>query len=94
MRLLFRQFSTPGGVPSHAGPNVPGSINEGGDLARRLHAYGAPRNFCMLRRARRYQGRARELIKMTKAALDAHRKYIVENLEDMPAIRNWKWTPD
>ncbi len=48
----------------------------------------------MLRRARRYQGRARELIKMTKAALDAHRKYIVENLEDMPAIRNWKWTPD
>ena len=58
------------------------------------HTYRAPRNFCMLRRARRYQGRARELIKMTKAALDAHRKYIVENLEDMPAIRNWKWTPD
>jgi xylulose-5-phosphate/fructose-6-phosphate phosphoketolase len=27
-------------------------------------------------------------------ALDAHRKYIVEAFEDMPAIRNWKWTPD
>ena len=47
-----------------------------------------------LRRAPRYQERARELIKMTEAALDAHRKYIVEHLEDMPAIRNWKWTPD
>ena len=47
-----------------------------------------------LRRAPRYQARARELIKMTEAALDAHRKYIVERLEDMPAIRNWKWTPD
>ena len=42
MRLLFRQFSTPGGVPSHAGPHVPGSINEGGELGYSLlHAYGA-----------------------------------------------------
>ena len=47
-----------------------------------------------LRRAPRYQERARELIKMTEAALDAHRKYVVEHLEDMPAITNWKWTPD
>jgi phosphoketolase len=31
---------------------------------------------------------------MTEEALDAHRKYVVEHLEDMPAIRNWKWTPD
>ena len=30
----------------------------------------------------------------TEDALDAHRKYVVEHLEDMPVIRNWKWTPD
>ena len=42
MRLLFRQFSTPGGVPSHAGPHVPGSIHEGGELGYSLvHAFGA-----------------------------------------------------
>jgi phosphoketolase len=31
---------------------------------------------------------------MTEDALDAHRKYVVKHLEDMPAITNWKWTPD
>ncbi len=42
LRLMFRQFSTPGGVPSHCGPHVPGSINEGGELGYSLlHAYGA-----------------------------------------------------
>ena len=42
MRRLFRQFSFPGGIPSHAAPNVPGSINEGGELGYSLsHAYGA-----------------------------------------------------
>ena len=42
MRLLFRQFSTPGGVPSHCGPHVPNSIHEGGELGHSLlHAYGA-----------------------------------------------------
>ena len=42
MRRLFRQFSTPGGIPSHAGPHVPGSINEGGELGYALmHAFGA-----------------------------------------------------
>jgi xylulose-5-phosphate/fructose-6-phosphate phosphoketolase len=42
MRALFRQFSTPGGIPSHAAPNVPGSINEGGELGYSLsHAFGA-----------------------------------------------------
>jgi xylulose-5-phosphate/fructose-6-phosphate phosphoketolase len=33
MRLLFRRFSTPGGVPSHCGPHVPNSMHEGGSLA-------------------------------------------------------------
>ena len=42
MRTLFRQFSFPGGVPSHAAPETPGSINEGGELGYSLaHAYGA-----------------------------------------------------
>jgi xylulose-5-phosphate/fructose-6-phosphate phosphoketolase len=42
MKLLFRQFSTPGGVPSHAGPHVPNSIHEGGELGYSLvHAFGA-----------------------------------------------------
>jgi xylulose-5-phosphate/fructose-6-phosphate phosphoketolase len=42
MRALFRQFSFPGGVPSHAAPETPGSINEGGELGYSLaHAYGA-----------------------------------------------------
>src|SRR6202171_181693 len=39
---LFRQFSTPGGVPSHASPPTPGSIHEGGELGYVLtHAFGA-----------------------------------------------------
>jgi xylulose-5-phosphate/fructose-6-phosphate phosphoketolase len=42
MRRLFRQFSFPGGVPSHAAPETPGSIHEGGELGYVLaHAYGA-----------------------------------------------------
>ena len=42
MRRLFRQFSFPGGIPSHAAPETPGSINEGGELGYALlHAYGA-----------------------------------------------------
>jgi xylulose-5-phosphate/fructose-6-phosphate phosphoketolase len=42
LRLLFRQFSFPGGIPSHAAPETPGSINEGGELGYSLmHAYGA-----------------------------------------------------
>lgn len=42
LRKLFRQFSFPGGIPSHVAPEVPGSINEGGELGYALsHAYGA-----------------------------------------------------
>jgi len=42
MRTLFRQFSFPGGVPSHCAPQTPGSFNEGGELGYSLlHAYGA-----------------------------------------------------
>ncbi|RKN13521.1 phosphoketolase family protein [Micromonospora musae] len=42
MRRLFRQFSFPGGIPSHVAAEVPGSIHEGGELGYALsHAYGA-----------------------------------------------------
>ncbi len=42
MQKLFKQFSFPGGIPSHAAPETPGSINEGGELGYALsHAYGA-----------------------------------------------------
>src|SRR5829696_3611609 len=42
MQSLFKQFSFPGGIPSHAAPETPGSIHEGGELGYALaHAYGA-----------------------------------------------------
>lgn len=42
MRRLFRQFSFPGGIPSHVAPETPGSIHEGGELGYAIsHAYGA-----------------------------------------------------
>ena len=42
LKRLFTQFSFPGGIPSHASPETPGSINEGGELGYSLaHAYGA-----------------------------------------------------
>ena len=58
MRRLFRQFSLPGGIPSHVAPETPGSIHEGGELGYSLaHAYGAafdnPDLLVVLRRRRR-----------------------------------------
>ncbi|HEY9851833.1 MAG TPA: phosphoketolase family protein [Leptolyngbyaceae cyanobacterium] len=42
MKKLFKQFSFPGGIPSHVAPQIPGSIHEGGELGYSLvHAYGA-----------------------------------------------------
>ncbi|QDU64509.1 Xylulose-5-phosphate phosphoketolase [Planctomycetes bacterium Pan216] len=42
IKQLFRQFSTPGGIPSHVSPECPGSIHEGGELGYALvHAFGA-----------------------------------------------------
>ena len=60
MRLLFRQFSTPGGIPSHVSVTTPGSIHEGGELGlrtdpclrRRLRQSGPDRG----RRGRRWRG--------------------------------------
>src|SRR5215211_5361541 len=42
IEVLFKQFSFPGGIPSHAAPETPGSIHEGGELGYAVsHAYGA-----------------------------------------------------
>ncbi|MGB2654559.1 MAG: hypothetical protein WAN62_12310, partial [Candidatus Acidiferrum sp.] len=42
MRRLFKQFSCPGGIPSHVAPETPGSIHEGGELGYSLsHSFGA-----------------------------------------------------
>src|SRR5438046_1114008 len=42
LKQLFKQFSFPGGIPSHVAPETPGSIHEGGELGYSLsHAYGA-----------------------------------------------------
>ena len=64
MRRLFRQFSFPGGIPSHVAPETPGSIHEGGELGYALvHAYGAAFDnpdlvVCLRRRRRRGGDRA------------------------------------
>ena len=63
LRELFRQFSFPGGIPSHVAPETPGSIHEGGELGYALaHAYGAAFDNPDLRRLlrrRRRRGRDR-----------------------------------
>jgi xylulose-5-phosphate/fructose-6-phosphate phosphoketolase len=46
-----------------------------------------------LRRVPRLHDEARDLIDRCHEALEAHRKFVVERCEDMPAIRNWKWEP-
>ncbi len=63
LQALFRQFSFPGGIPSHVAPETPGSIHEGGELGYALsHAFGAafdnPRPGGRVRRRRR-RGRDR-----------------------------------
>ena len=63
MRALFRQFSFPGGIPSHVAPETPGSIHEGGELGYALvHAYGAAfdnPDLLVAVRGRRRRGRDR-----------------------------------
>ena len=64
MKRLFKQFSFPGGIPSHVAPETPGSIHEGGELGYSLsHAYGAafdnPDLARRLRRRRRRSGNRR-----------------------------------
>ena len=65
MRELFRQFSFPGGIPSHAAPETPGSIHEGGELGYALDA--------RLRRGVRQPGPARLLRRRRRRGRDRAR---------------------
>ena len=62
LRRLFRQFSFPGGIPSHVAPETPGSINEGGELGYSLRA--------RLRRRVRQPGPARRLRRRRRRGRD------------------------
>jgi len=73
MKRLFKQFSFPGGIPSHVAPETPGSIHEGGELGYALsHAYGA--------------AYAKQTI---RDKLIEHKEYIAKYGEDMPSISGW-----
>ena len=71
LRELFRQFSFPGGIPSHVAPETPGSIHEGGELGYALaHAYGAAfDNPDLRRRLRRRRRRGRDRAARDELAL-------------------------
>ena len=72
MRALFRQFSFPGGIPSHVAPETPGSIHEGGELGYALaHAFGAAfDNPGSARRLRRRRRRGRDRAACDELALE------------------------
>ena len=72
MRKLFRQFSFPGGIPSHAAPETPGSIHEGGELGYSLaHAlWRGVRQSGPHRRLRRRRRRGRDRAARGKLALE------------------------
>ena len=72
LRELFRQFSFPGGIPSHAAPETPGSIHEGGELGYALaHAFGAAfDNPDLARRVRRRRRRGRDRAARGELALE------------------------
>ena len=82
LRKLFLQFSFPGGIPSHASPECPGSIHEGGELGYSLsHAFGAvldnPRPDCLRASsatAKRRPGRWRPRGIPTNSSIPAHRR--------------------
>ena len=72
LRALFRQFSFPGGIPSHVAPETPGSIHEGGELGYALsHAFGAAfDNPDLARRLRRRRRRSRDRAARDELALE------------------------
>ena len=81
MRRLFRQFSFPGGIPSHVAPETPGSIHEGGELGYALaHAFGAafdnpgPARRLRRRRRRGGDGAARDELALEQVPEPAHRR--------------------
>ena len=81
LKRLFRQFSFPGGIPSHVAPETPGSIHEGGELGYSLsHAFGAvfdnpgPHRRLRHRRRRGRDGPARHRVALEQVPQSDHRR--------------------
>ena len=108
MKRLFKQFSFPGGIPSHVAPETPGSIHEGGELGYKEEGtLTTPFDMCVLNDLDRFHlaidvlDRVERLVNVTahlrqnfKNKLLEHKEYIRCWGEDMPEIRDWTWPRD
>ena len=81
LQKLFKQFSFPGGIPSHASPECPGSIHEGGELGYSLsHSFGAVFDnpdlivACCRRRRRGGNGAAGDVVAVQQVSRSRHRR--------------------
>ena len=105
MQRLFKQFSFPGGIPSHVAPETPGSIHEGGELGYSLsHAYGAAfdnPDLVVARRRRRRRGRdrpARDELAQHQVRRPGPRRRgaadpAPQRLQDRQPDRSWRGSP-
>ena len=105
LRRLFRQFSFPGGIPSHVAPQTPGSIHEGGELGYALvHAYGAAfdnPDLLVCCRGRRRRGRDRpargelalEQVPRTLRATAPCCRFCTSTATRSPTRRFWRGSP-
>jgi phosphoketolase len=102
LQKLFKQFSFPGGIPSHASPECPGSIHEGGELGYSLsHSFGAVFDnpelivACVVGDGEAETGplaTAWHSNKFLDPVTDGAVLPILRlNGQDLPEIRNWKW---
>lgn len=100
LRKLFLQFSFPGGIPSHASPECPGSIHEGGELG---YSLTTPFDMTVLNEMDRFHlvmdvidrlpqtgAKGIYLKQQLKDKLIEHKQYIEKHGEDLPEIRNWR----
>jgi xylulose-5-phosphate/fructose-6-phosphate phosphoketolase len=99
MKRLFKQFSFPGGIPSHVAPETPGSIHEGGELGYALsHAYDAAFDnpdllvADVIDRVPKLGYHAAYVKQAVRDKLIEHKEYITTHGDDLPEIRDWRWT--
>jgi xylulose-5-phosphate/fructose-6-phosphate phosphoketolase len=95
MRCLLKQFSFPGGIPSHVAPETPGSIHEGGELGYSIaYAYGAVFDNPGLVAACVVGDGEAETGPLATAWHSNKFLDPVRDGEDMPEIRDWVWPGD